>query len=215
MIDEVSYLVIRIGIISAVLPLLMLLYVLKEAHRPSWWVLFFVVIVWFLAEALNWIFSVYGINNLIIFHLYELLSVVTYAWLYYSIVDYKWFKKSAIIAVVLFEIVAISYLSVNQLWFEANKLVTFLSILIPMAFSLYYFAYTIGRATVRKLSDSPYYWVNCAVLINFGMVFFTRMFESTIIQSEELMTYLWPIVSLSNIIYNVLFSRGVWSLKRT
>jgi hypothetical protein len=214
MIDEVSNVIMNIGMVTAILPLLALFIIFSKAHRRSWWALFIIVIIWFVAEALNWIFAANEINNLMVFHLFAILSIVAYSNLYFKLINNKRFRIILIISIVLIETFLIGHLFLNALWLKTSMIITMTGVLVPFLLSIVFFYELMLNPVDGKLTGYPYYWINTAILIHFGMAFFTLIFIERIVGNSELTLYLWPIVSISNIIYNILLSKGIWQMKQ-
>jgi len=202
------------GIFSSLLPIIILSLVYKKAHRKSWWALFFVAFLWGGAEILNWTLSKFSINNMIVFQLFGVLSLIGYGIIFCWLNKNIWFRRILISSIVLIDIFLIAHASFNHLWFQPNMVNSLLSAFVPFLLSIIFFLQLMLNPIEKKLVKYPYYWINTAVLIRFGMAFFALIFIERILPNSELAIYLWPIVSVSNIIYNILFSRGVWMMRR-
>jgi hypothetical protein len=87
--------------------------------------------------------------------------------------------------------------------------------IIPLVLSLLFFHNLFKSLRVPNLLEYPFYWINSAILLHFGVTFFTYIFYELFYFNIELSMYLWLIVIISNIVYNILFTRGLWLIKRT
>ena len=203
-----------IGVFSALIPMITLLLVYKKAHHKYWWALFCIAFIWVTAELLNWTLSKLHMNNIIIFHLFEILSILAYAYLFCQLIKNKFFRRLLIASVILIDLSIVYYLTINQMWFDVVMPITMICALVPLVLSIVYFFHLMFNSDKIKLLRYPFYWINSAILISFGMAFFTYIFIEKIIVNPELTMYLWPIISISNFIYNILFSKGVWLMKK-
>lgn len=202
------------GIFSSLIPIIILLIVYKKAHRKHWWALFFIASLWASADLLNWTLSKFHLNNMIVFQLFGELSLIGYAIIFYRLNRNVLFRRILITSIVFIEIFLISHASLNHLWFEPNMINSMTSVFVPFILSIMFFFQLMLNPIETKLVRYPYYWISAAILIRFGMVFFTVIFIERIVGNRDLTVYLWPIISVSNVIYHVLFSRGVWLIKQ-
>ena len=200
MINEIFELIMDIGVASSIIPLLMLLFIYRKAHRESWWALFVIASIWFVVEYLNWILTSNNINNHIVFHLFGMLSIIAYSSIFYRIIDYKRFRSFLIRLVILIELFSFSYVIISGTWFQISTTSMIIYLFTPLFLSVYYFYYVMKEASVKRLVLSPYYWLSSAMLIHYGMAFFTLIISTMTTLNSEMTTYLWPIVSVSNII---------------
>ncbi len=206
--------IIDCGMLSSLIPIFFLFYSYRKADHKMWWPLFFISTLWMISEILNWTLVKFSINNLLVFELFGFLSMIAYGFLFYRLISNKFFRISLIFIITVLELFLIVYAWANSLWFEGDMLNAMISAVVPFLLSILFFYNLMTTSIEGKLVHYPFYWVNAAILIGFGMSFFTFIFIDQIIASPALTFYLWPIVSIANIIYNILISKGIWQMRR-
>jgi len=81
--------------------------------------------------------------------------------------------------------------------------------------TIYYYYETFTEMKIKNLSNHPFFWVYSALLLYVGGAFILRLFQTgmdTIVPGIS--SRLWPINSISTIIFNFLILRAVWLMKK-
>lgn len=215
MANELFYKLSNIGILSSVLPLLMLIALMYKAHHKLWWVLFISVFPWSVAETLNWILASYGYNTIIIFNIFDIVSTLAYGVLYIYLTDNKQIKTIILGLVLAHFILSTSYFTFYSSWNQPSSIISILTTSLPILFSIYYFYYLLSQLTIPSLFKNPIYWINSAVIIYHGMSFFAYISLGYIIDHDlGNFNTIWAVMILSNVIHNILYTIGIWQLKR-
>lgn len=193
----------------------MLFIALNKIHRSYWWVLFFSVLPWFLAEFLNWVFAYYGKNTIIIFNLFDIISTVSLSVLYAYLADSKNLRKVIFLIVSVYCVFAIVMFSAIDGWFQPAPFVSIVTALIPILLSINYFYNLLNKLRTPSLFKDTMYWINSAILIYYGMSFFAYLSFAYII-NDNLSDFniIWAVLIISNIIHNILYTIGLWQLNR-
>lgn len=211
---EVLFMFENIGISSSFIPFITLLILVNKIHHREWWILFFIIFTWLISECLNWALARNGINTIIIFNIYDIISTCFYIILFYSLNPKVVFQRFISILLLGYVLFSISFITLTHSWFVPQPIVGLVTILIPVVLSLLFFYELLKDLKVDNLFKYSYYWIVSAILFHFGMVFFTTLFTELIYLDDEVYKYTWLIVIFSNIIYNLLFARGIWLMKR-
>lgn len=205
----------KIGLLSSVIPLAVLAFSYRKAHRKLWWVLLFLALSWAVAELFNWVLTSKGQNNTIVFHLYDFVSTILYLVYFRLILQSKFGNRIMLLIALIYS----TLVWFNIVYFDCyNRPITInsiLTVLIPMLLTLYAFYVIIKEAQIKNLMREPVYWVNCAILIHFGISVVSNISLEMIIGKSDVQIYLWLLVIASNILHNILFSIGVWQMRRS
>ena len=180
-----------------------------------WWILFSIIFVWILCDCLCWILARESINTIVIVNIYDTVSTCLYILLFYSLNENKSFRLGLVFLATSYVLFAVTTITLMQSWFLPQPIVGLITILIPVVLSILFFYELLKNLKVDNLFKYPYYWIACAILFRFGMVFFTVIFTELIYLDMEVYKYIWLIVIFSSIIYNLLITKGIWLMRRT
>ena len=205
----------EIGILSGFVPFMALFFVIKKVHHYMWWTLFCILLTWLLSDCLTWFFARKSMNTYIIYNCYAIISTCFYALLFYDLNQSRPFRKVLLVVFGVYVIFSVWYISASHSWFKPVPIIDIFTGLLPLILSLLFFYELFKSLRVPNLLKYPYYWINSAVMVHFGVTFFAYIFMEILYQKEDLFQYIYLIIIISNIVYNILFARGLWLMKRT
>lgn len=201
-------------VVSSLIPIFALFLTGNKTRLKLRRVLYYLAVVWALAEFINWVFYLNGKNNLIVVHIYDSLSTIGYYYFFYMVAP-------AFISRKIFVTLSVSYLVLiwgTIVWTDSydkslilSNIITFV---IPVILSLCVFYSISKEARIENLLDEPIYWINSAILIHFGFGLCANISLDFIIKSPDLQMNIWPLVLISNLIHNIVFTIGVWKTNR-
>jgi hypothetical protein len=150
----------------------------------------------------------------IIFHLYTLFTGLVYL-MYFTHVYGRWRNYFLALIVVFCGVCIIDFFYKNG--YQSINVVsnTVLSIIVfIMAF--FYFFKAINELKFRRITDDIHFYINFAFLFYFGTTFFFALFEAYIRSiSIDVADYSYYVLFISNIIFNLILSSGLWLTRRT
>lgn len=214
MTDAIYYFIQDFEVLTSIIPVLALLVTKNKARRKLRRVLYLLATSWMVAEGLSWILARNGYNTFLVFNIYNSISTVGY-FLFFSVALPKLITQNRVI---LFSFVYLitfwTIIIVTNSYFESKTIVNILASAIPFFLALLTF-YSIAReATMVNLVKEPIYWVISAILIHFGLGLVAIISLESISKSAEMILYIWPLVLVSNIIHNFIFTVGIWKTNR-
>lgn len=202
------------GIASTLIPIIMLFYV-NKAHSRLWWALLLISCLWLTSDLVTVVFSWFGYNTFVVFNTYDLLSTVLFILVYKNVLKSPLTNK---LLNILIPVYVISYISLFFFigdWFAPNTVCALMTMFIPITLSILYFYQLLSDQEIRKLYEHSFFWINSAVLIHFGMAFFVIGFHDLFFLNSKLTSWLWPILMISNVFYNLILTVGVWRMRQT
>ena len=152
-------------------------------------------------------------NNNPIYHIYDILSGAVILHIYK--LNFTNEKTKKIIILLLFIYVTFSiflFFYKDGYKFDNTKSVISLKIIVILL-SIYYFLTLFYELKIRSLKNYYFFWINTAFLFYCSTTFYVFLFEDfVILGSNEF--YLWPIHLIATIIFNLLLSKGIWTMKK-
>lgn len=211
--DEFYFLLSDLGGLSSLIPFVVAFFCYRKTHQNLWWVLFLLSLVWLLSDGICWILAKQSINNFPVFHVYDILSTILYALLYVIVLRgflHYWFILGAL---TIYLICHTAVLVQLDGLYRPVAIVPIIASAIPLTLSVVWFIKTLIEAEVPRITKSPMYWINSAILIHFGVGLMTKVSHEFYYLEGSASSFLWIIVIFSNIIHNILFSIGLWKIR--
>lgn len=205
----------EISILAAFLPVILLLINIKSIFSRDGGVLFFLAILWLLIEILNYGFAIYGINTYLNLHIFDTLSTILYLAYFKTIFNSNFERRLLDIIGFVYVLVTVTSIIAMNAYFITVMTNLALTMTIPFILALLAFYRLAKEAKVTNLLAEPKYWINSAILIHFGMSIVGVLISDVMYDNLNLHLYIWPVVIISNIFYNILFSIGAWKMRRT
>ncbi|HEY4195745.1 MAG TPA: hypothetical protein VGM63_09435 [Mucilaginibacter sp.] len=146
-------------------------------------------------------------NNLILFHLFDVMAIIFFTLIYHKAFYKPLLKKiTLILGGVSLLIVICSTIFIESIWvFPAVSNTVLCLLLIPL--SLAYFYQIFSRQEFVHIEKQGLFWVNAGVLIYFSVNIFLFMLYNKISVAEKHDYYMMQ--SVSNIVTNLLYSVGL------
>ncbi len=154
-------------------------------------------------------------NTFIVYHFYDSISTLLYLFLFYKAFPEKYNPRVLLILGGLYLSAFWGYVIFNDGIFMPITYTSVISALIPLFLTLINFYFIATEARFKRLLKEPFFWVNSAILIHFGVSLVSFISVEAILGYPVVQMYLWTILIISNIIHNILFSIGVWRMKET
>ena len=152
-------------------------------------------------------------NNNPIYHVYDILSGAVILHIYK--LNFTNEKTKKIIILLLFVYVTFSiflFFYKDGYKFDNTKSVISLKIIVILL-SIYYFLTLFYELKIRSLKNYYFFWINAAFLFYSSTTFYVFLFEDfMMLFTNEI--YLWPIHLIATIIFNLLLSKGIWTMKK-
>jgi hypothetical protein len=152
-------------------------------------------------------------NNNPIYHVYDILSGAVILHIYK--LNFTNEKTKKIIILLLFVYVTFSiflFFYKDGYKFDNTKSLISLKIIVILL-SIYYFLTLFYELKIRSLKSYYFFWINAAFLFYSSTTFYVFLFEDfMMLVTNEI--YLWPIHLIATIIFNLLLSKGIWTMKK-
>ncbi len=205
----------NISVICALLPILALLLVYNSTTHKLRKVLFLLAVLWFTAEVANMIVGSFGLSTYLNLHIFDITSTLLYL-LYFKLI-LKGERIKALIQIIsgVYLIISIGTIVLTGSYFRPVLTNLALTMILPFVLSLISFYRIAKDVQVNNLLNEPTYWINGAILIHFGMSIVGSLICDIMYNNLNLHLYIWPVVIISNILYNILFTIGAWKMRRT
>lgn len=203
-----------IGIGSTCLPISLLLFVFKREIKYIDKLLLILAIEYAVLNIISMIIFTFTENEqsvLIGIH-YFFETIVL------SIFFLKTLSRKQIALAVIFIITGsiLNILITNYLGgFNISKYITIFSHTILFVLSLNFILLIYNQNLSRKLTDSGHFIIGTGVLFFTGIQYYFTLFESYVrLDSLDIYYYLWPIFQIAGILYYLIFTYGLWKLKK-
>lgn len=205
----------NISIVSAFLPFAMLLSIKNSTFLNFKRVLLYLTSYWIITEAINFALAHSGRNTCLNVHIYDLISTLLYLMYFKHIFKSDSISKKLDIVGFAYVVVTSSMIIINDAYFETVLTNLALTMTIPFVLALLSFYKLAKEAKVDHLLSNPIYWINSAILMHFGMSITGVLISDIVYDNLNLHLYIWPVVIISNILYNILFTVGAWKMRQT
>ena len=154
-----------------------------------------------------------GMNNMPIVHLFTFAEFVLIALIYR-----KNFKKKSKDYLGAFLLIVAVYLLVNPIYpsnlFEFNSWARMIESLVLIILSMLWFIKIFQEMKIVKLSEHPMFYINSVVLLYIEGNFFIFTYYNLVVnQNQELMSNIWNIHSVLNIVFNILLAIAIWKMR--
>ena len=197
------------------LPLILLLVVKNNTKAPKnlCRALLLLCVISILSDLIGIIAGPIFKNNNPIYHIYDILSGAVILHIYK--LNFTNEKTKKIIILLLFIYVTFSiFLFFYKDGYKFDNTVSVISLkIIVILLSIYYFLTLFYELKIRSLKNYYFFWINTAFLFYCSTTFYVFLFEDfMMLFTNEI--YLWPIHLIATIIFNLLLSKGIWTMKK-
>ena len=147
-------------------------------------------------------------------HLYTLFTGLVYL-MYFTHVYGRW-RNYFLALIFIFSTICISEFFYREGYQHINVVSnTVLSIMV-FVLAFFYFFKAINELKYPRITDDIHFYINFAFLFYFGTTFFFALFEAYIRSIDvEISDYSYYVLFISNILYNLILSSGLWLTRRT
>ncbi len=147
----------------------------------------------------------YKVNNLPLFHLFTLIEVLFFGWVYTQAFEQLWLKKITNgFTVMVASLIVYNALALEGIW-QFNSITKTAESVLLIVLSLLLFRQLLLQNEVMFLDRHPLFWLNSGVLLYFAGNLFVFMLQHVIAGSAQ-KGYVYGIVhSAINILANLLF----------
>jgi hypothetical protein len=213
--DNVFYILMYFSIFIQFLPFFLLLFISNKILQNLRRILLLLCSIHLVSDFLSLFLAPIYKNNNPIYHIFTLLTGVLVLYFYKSLFASK--KIALLIQSLMLMFTTISiFLFFYKEGYKFNNTFSniFLCVLIVLL-SLYYFFNMFIEMKVKNLLKHPQFWIASAFLIFYGTTFYLSLFEDFIRSyNNDLCNYIWPIHLISTIIFNLILTKGIWTMRK-
>lgn len=180
-------------------------------HTRTQRILFLLIIITAVVEALSTLLWSKKINNMPIFHIYGVVEFLLLSSIYknklYSFNSKRWMNVMMILFVG-FSLINVLFIQ-NLHEFNSNGL-TFSS-LCMIFFSILYFIQLLRESKYSSLERIPMFWINVGVLIYFSSsIFLFHLSNMLIPESLQVRGVAWGVHAIFNVFHYLAFTIALW-----
>lgn len=147
-------------------------------------------------------------------HLYTLFTGLVYL-MYFAHVYERW-KNYFLALFFVFSSVCIIEFFYHNGYQTVNVVSNTVLSVIVFIMALSYFFKAINELKFQRITDDIHFYINFAFLFYFGTTFFFSLFEAYIRSiSINIADYSFYVLFVSNLIFNLILSSGLWLTRRT
>lgn len=211
MVEELAECVTYLSLFSIIIPVLVGFYKKKYASlNQIQKLIFLLVIISFLGEAIGGILAKAKINNLAIFHLFTVLQFLALVLIMRKgltpFLSKKVFRYISL-GFVLFALLDAFWLNgINNF----NNYSRPISSILVLCFALLFFYKTLKELQIRNLESVPLFWLSIGILIYHSGSLFIFLFTNYVKSSTAALYTIWGIHAIFNIILNISYSIALW-----
>jgi hypothetical protein len=190
----------------ALLPIIVVLFVLKKIKDWRLWVIFFYCICSFINDSILVYASTHDLDDRVFIHVFTVLEYLVFAGYLLSILINKTAQKALITLSVVFTVFC-SYIIIESTLEQFDSVQSSISAIILISFCIIYLFEEINKPELTFIYASYRFWIVAAILIYFAATLFLYGFAATL--PPEVMQQYWIINNISNILKSILFSIAV------
>lgn len=187
----------------------------KKSLSPILFPILYLIILSGFTEGINIILSTRSINSMFLINSFTILEFSLLSIFYLRFFKGYYPPKLFYVLIVLFTcLVIFSSFFINEIT-VIDGLSYSVESLIFMAYSLFAFYLILKKLLFQHLLESPFFWINTAILIYFSGNLFFFLF-STYLQKFNIKDFgtFYALHSVLNITYYILISIGFWKVNR-
>lgn len=116
--------------------------------------------------------------------------------------------------IVFFVLISIFLFFYDEGFKRNNTISNTLLSLIVISLAITYFYSIFLEMRIKNLKKHFLFWMNSAFLIYYGTTFYLTLFEDFIRSYDNNLYYfIWPILLITNIIFNLILAKGIWTMR--
>lgn len=179
-------------------------------------VLFIYSIISVLTEAINLYLAKNNTYNYQVRNSFTYIECSLLLYIYFLQFSGQKVRAFILIAFCLFTLIAIKVLLIDGKINKSDNILTTFESSLFIVLSLYYLYSDIVENEIPRLGEKYFFWINNALLIFFGFSFFLFLFSGFLEKTETVIFKCFKgAYLLTNILFNILLSLGVWKTKTT
>jgi hypothetical protein len=152
-------------------------------------------------------------SKYIAIHLYTLFTGLVYL-MYFAHV-YERLKIYFLALIFIFSGICITEFIYKNGYQTINAVSNTVLSIIVFIMAFFYFFKAINELKFQRITDDIHFYINFAFLFYFGTTFFFSLFETYIRSiSINIADYSFYVLFVSNLIYNIIISTGLWLTRR-
>lgn len=195
-------LIIKIGI-------LLLGLIKYKAFNSTLKVLYYLLVASFITDSISFLVIFNGYENVVFFNIYTIIEGVLFM-LYFKHLNEKWSVPFGLLLFLSVAIIEWTVYTQNNGFIDISTVVEACLLIV---FALRFFGRMLGELKIGRLTEYPFFWINCAVLIYFAGSVFLFAF-SKLIMKQGLM-FMWHFHNFIHIIYLLLIGIAFWKVRST
>lgn len=169
----------------------------------------------FLVEITAKVLSIYSVNNYFIAHIHTVIYAFILLLIGRELINSKRVKFSIEICFYLLIIIAIWEFFYHHGYLQINTYSYLLLSILGIQISIFYLFQLINNINKVDVFSDLGFWISAALLIYFGTTVCLTLFDTYIlVDSPEVLYYIWPIQLIANIIYHLILARGIWQMRQ-
>ena len=210
-----SEIIANTAIASSVAPLLFILSIKTRTYFTLKWVLFILIGLGLIIDLMLKSPKI-TFNYNILYNVYTIICISTSIVLYSNLLSTSFSRRLSIYSLSIVLITFISR-SIYMNDFKIDSSITYmLYSIIVVILSFFFFRTLLNEMKVTKLLRHPPFWIVFAFLMYYGGTMSLTLFQDYIIGGGlEITIILWPIQGIANIIFSILISISVWTMRKT
>jgi len=152
-------------------------------------------------------------NNLWVSHVFTPIES-TLLLLFFAKKFKKVISKLILVLAACFVVLAVVNMFFFDSLFRMNALAKSIECVLLIGVSLLLWVKVMKDLKIQRLMSTTVFWINSAVLLYFSSTVLLFIFSQLILKSQELSIWIWTFHFVFMVIYYVLFSIGLWKIKR-
>lgn len=197
------------------LPFFFLIFIKNKVLQKIKRTLLFLCFIYIITDFLSLLLAPIYKNNNPIYHIYTLTTGLLILYFYKSLFTNKKTILLLNCSMLFFSTISLFLFFYNDGYRFNNTFSNILISVFIISFSIYYFYTLFVKMNIKNLLNYPQFWIVSAFLIFFGTTFYLSLFEDFVRSyNYNLLNYIWPIHLTSTIIFNLLLSKGIWTMRK-
>ncbi len=202
---------------SMLLPIIVL--VIKgrvDCHAANKWILVYIFLM-FLRNIVTFCMTQWGIYNIYLYNWHNLLSFIVLAILYYNILQNRYFKLFALLAILA--LILISFFDYQSLFdiktVHFNRFSYNISGCLTIILIMMYFYELIQSLQIPQLKTYPLFWYSAGALFYYSGTIFPYVFIESTFNDLKTRDQYWIIDALLSIVFSLFLGLTVWYMRPT
>lgn len=207
-----------IALLFPFIPIIFALIITTRAYLKIKWALVVLMLGGVSIDLILRFGSSYGIHieTNLLYNAYTVLCIIISNFVFSTIIRntaLRVFMSATFLSILIG--IMMGYIVYQDTKMESSTAYSIFSIVI-IILSMLYFRNLLNKLEVPNLLKHPYFWVVFAFLWYFGGTLILTLFQNYIHDAgTDLLLYLWPIQIIAGIIFTLLISKSIWTMRIT